>query len=79
MEYNFFDFTETREALSQLSSDVIELENTLRLKKQKLETENHKILDELKDREAKIKNLNLTINNAITKIDGINKYIEEVL
>ena len=79
MEGNFFDFTATREALSQLSSDVIELENTLKLNQQKLEAEKDKINAELKDRETKIENLNRTINDTVAKIDGINKYIEEVL
>ena len=79
MEDNFFDFTATREALSQLSLDVVEFENALKLKQQKLENENNKILGELKDRESKIENLNHAINDAVTKIDGISKYIEEVL
>ncbi len=79
MEDNFFDFAATREALSQLSSDVVEFENALKLKQQKFESEKLGFINDLKDKEAQIGKLNLAVSDAVAKIDDISKYIEGVL
>ena len=79
MESKNFNFSKTRDALSQLSADIIELESLVAAKKSSLKSEKQNLLDELAAKEQKIAGLRTAAEDALTKIENINHYIEEAL
>ena len=79
MENNFFDFAKTKDALSQLSADIVELENTLSHKKDELEKNNDKNKALIAEKEKINSDLRNVSQNALKEIEEINKYISEVL
>ncbi|MCQ2741444.1 MAG: hypothetical protein MJ210_04955 [Alphaproteobacteria bacterium] len=79
MEDKIFDFVTTKDALSQLSADLIELETSLQTKQSSLAKDKEKSAALLAEKEQKISSLTLTIQNTLTNIEQMNHYIEEVL
>lgn len=79
MESKNFNFSKTRDALSQLSADIIELESLVAAKKSSLKSEKQNLLNELAAKEQKIAGLRTAAEDALTKIENINHYIEEAL
>lgn len=79
MEDKIFDFIETRDALSQLSADLIEFEALIKIKQTNTNIEKQKNKDELRLKEEKIVKLSSTVENALKKIENINQYIDGVL
>ena len=74
-----FDFNKTRDALSQLSTDLIELESIIKIKRSQIETNNKKASDILAEKEQTIANLTKVSQEALAKIENITNFIEEVL
>ena len=74
-----FDFNKTRDALSQLSTDLIELESIIKIKRSQIETNNKKTLDILAEKEQTITQLTKVSQDAIEKIENITDFIDGVL
>lgn len=79
MEDKIFDFAKTRDALGELSAGLIELESTLKVKQNRLTAEKQKSAAEAELKEQKIAALTQAAKDAMTKIENINKRIEEML
>ena len=79
MENNFFDFVKTKDALSQLSADIVELENNLVCKKDEFEKNNNANKALIEEKESIIANLRVVTQKALNEVESINKYISEVL
>jgi len=79
MEENFFDFAQTKEALSQLSADLVMLGSEIKSKAAAIERERQDYQTSLSDNAAKISALQNTIRDTIAKIDSVNDYIDGVL
>lgn len=79
MDDKIFDFDKTRNALSQMSTDLLELETTIRIKSSEIESRKMEAIDNIKEKEQKIAELTKATQNALEKIDSINNYISEVL
>ncbi len=79
MDDKIFDFDKTRNALSQMSTDLLELETTIRIKSSEIESRKMEAIDNIKEKEQKIAELTKATQDALEKIDSINNYISEVL
>lgn len=79
MEDKIFNFTETRDALGQLSADLVELESLIKTKQKCLKTEQKKLLDKLASEEEKTTLLRQATEKTLAKIENINQYIEKAL
>jgi len=79
MDDKIFDFDKTRNALSQMSTDLLELETTIRIKSSEVESRKMDAIDNIKEKEQKIAELTKATQDALEKIDSINNYISEVL
>ncbi len=79
MEDKNFDFAATKDALGQLSADLIEIESALKIKQTALNKEKLALKNELELKEHKIAELTSAAQNALNKIETIGKYIEEAL
>ena len=79
MDDKIFDFDKTRNALSQMSTDLLELETTIRIKSSEVESRKMDAIDNIKEKEQKIAELTKATQDALEKIDAINNYISEVL
>lgn len=79
MEDIFFDFAKTKDALGQLSTDLIELEGVITNKQRELEKidiDNKKVIAE---KEKIIADLRVTTQKTLDEVESINKYIAGVL
>ena len=74
-----FDFNKTKDALSQLSTDLIELETIIKVKKSEFEKHNNETLSIIEEKEKAIANLTAASREALTKIENITDFINEVL
>lgn len=79
MEDKFFDFAQTKEALSQLSADLAVLDSQAQSKFATLETERQSNAKKVAEKDAKIEEMSKTMRNTIAKIDSITGYIDGVL
>lgn len=79
MDDKIFDFAKTKDALSQLSADLIELDTAIKTKQTLLEKQKKDALQQISDKEIKIADLGESLQRALDKIDQINRYIEEAL
>ncbi len=79
MDNKNFDFNKTRDALSQLSTDLIELESVIKIKSSQIKENNEKNSNLLAEKEQKIVELTKISQDAITKIDNITDFIDGVL
>lgn len=79
MENHFFDFAKTRDALGQLSADIIELENILVYKKDEIEKNNEANKKNMASQEKIIATLRNTTQKALDEVESINNYISGVL
>lgn len=79
MDDKIFDFDKTRNALSQMSTDLLELETTIKIKSSEIESRKMEAIDNIKEKEQKIAELTKATQDALEKIDSINNYISEVL
>lgn len=79
MDDKIFDFDKTRNALSQMSTDLLELETTIKIKSSEIESRKMDAIDNIKEKEQKIAELTKATQDALEKIDSINNYISEVL
>ncbi len=79
MEDKIFEFAATKDALGQLSADLIEIESALKVKKTTLSKEKESMRDDLLLKEQKIAELTAAAQGALDKIETIGKYIEEAL
>ena len=66
-----FDFNKTRDALSQLSTDLIELESIIKIKQSQIEANNQKTSDLLAEKEQTISQLTKVSQSALEKIENI--------
>ena len=74
-----FDFSKTRDALSQLSTDLIELETIIKIKRSQIEENNKKTSAILAQKEQAIAELTKVSQDTIAKIENITDFIDEVL
>lgn len=74
-----FDFNKTRDALSQLSADLIELETAIKIKNNQIKEHNTKNLNELAEKNKIIAELTKASEDALTKIENITDFIDGVL
>ena len=79
MDSKNFSFAETKDALSQLSADLVELESLVKAKQNTLKNERQNWQQELQLKEQKIAGLKTATEEALAKIENINHYIEEAL
>ena len=79
MEDKIFDFAKTRDALGQLSTSLIELESSIKIRNSQLVAEKEKNKTVLAEKEQKITELKNITQIALNKIENINNYIDEVL
>lgn len=79
MEDKIFDFAKTRDALGELSADLIEMESALKVKQNRLIADKQKKLDEINEKNQKIAELTKACEEALMQIENINNCIEEVL
>ena len=79
MEDKIFDFDKTRNALSQISTDLLELETIVSMKYAEIESCKAESVEKIKEKDQKIAETTKAIQNALQKIDSINNYIGEVL
>ena len=74
-----FDFAQTKDALGELSADLIALETAVKLKQATLSKEKESLAEALRSKETALTTLKETVQNALSDIDVINAHIEEVL
>lgn len=74
-----FDFAQTKDALGELSADLITLETAVKLKQTILSKEKDSLAENLRAKEAALATLKETVQNALADIDVINTHIEEAL
>ena len=79
MENHFFEFAKTKDALGQLSADIIELENILVCKKNEIEKNNESTQNTIDDQAKIIASLRNTTQKALDEVENINNYISGVL
>lgn len=76
---HFFDFAQTKDALGELSKDIIALETAIKLKQADLDKEKESFKEMLRSKESALESLKTSVQNALEDIDSINSRIEEVL
>ena len=74
-----FDFNSTREALGELSKNLIELESCVKIKLNEISNNSKNTSDLLKQKDEVIANLAKASENALAKIDNITDFIDKVL
>ena len=74
-----FDFNNTREALSQLSMDILELESCVKIKLKEISDSSKNSSDLLKQKDEVISSLTKVSEDALAKIENITSYIDKVL
>ena len=74
-----FDFNNTREALSQLSMDVIELESSIKSKINELSGDKKTSSDLIRKKDEVIANLTKVSEDTLAKIENITNFIDKVL
>ena len=79
MEEKIFDFAATKDALGQLSSDLIDLEAAIKIKQEELQKTRQDTASTLQGKEEKIESLLKVAQDAIADIDSINHSIEGML
>lgn len=79
MSNEIFDFNDTREALSQLSTNMIELESAIKIKLNEITDNSKNSYDLIKKKDEIIDNLVKTSENALAKIENITNFIDKVL
>ena len=79
MEDKIFEFAATKDALGQLSSDLVDLEALIKIKQESLQDAEQKISFTLQEKDRKIESLLNVTKNAIADIDNINQSIEGLL
>lgn len=79
MEENFFDFAQTKEALSQLSADLAVLDSEIKSKLTELDVERKNHHKAMSEKDAKLEKMSKTIQDTVAKIDSITGYINGVL
>lgn len=79
MTDKIFDFNNTREALSQLSTDLLQLESAIKIKCSEIAEKDTNNSEVLKKQEQIIANFTKVSEEALTKIDNITDFINEVL
>lgn len=79
MEENFFDFAQTKEALSQLSADLAVLDSELQNRAASIIKEREAVRRTLSEKDTQIETLRSDILKATQSIDSITAYIDGVL
>lgn len=79
MSDKIFDFNKTKDALGQLSTDLIELETIIKIKRCEIEQKNKNCSEMLNKKEKIIADLTQASKDALTKIENITDFIDEVL
>jgi len=79
MEENFFDFTKTKEALSQLSADLAVLDSEIQSKVTAFAEERKQNSQALIEKDSQLEILRGNIAKATRSIDSITAYIDGVL
>ena len=79
MEDKNFDFAATKDALSQLSTDLIEMEAALQMKQASLNKDKENSLTLLNEKDQKISILTSAIQSSLADIEKVNSYIEGAL
>lgn len=78
-ENNFFDFTQTNDALAELSASLQNLENLLAVKSETAAKENKKQAQALKESEIKLSLLRETSEGVLGKMDSLINKLDNVL
>ena len=79
MEDIFFDFSATKDALGQLSTDLIALESSVEIRQKALQERQQQMVVALQEKEQKIESLIKTTKETIDDINALNQSIEGVL
>lgn len=79
MEDKIFDFAKTKDALGELSADLLAFESALKAKQNLLDADKKQNAALLQQKEQKIATLAKTVEETLVKIENINKCIEEAL
>ena len=79
MEDKIFDFAATKDALGQLSSNLIDLEAAIKIKQKSLQEFRENSSSVIQEKEQKIESLLNITKNAIADIDSISQAIEGML
>ena len=79
MNNQVFDFNNTREALSQFSMDVLELESCVKTKLKEISQSSKDTSALIIQKDEIINNLAKASQEALAKIDNITNFIDKVL
>ncbi len=79
MDNNNFEFTQTYDALSELSTLIANLDTAVKNKGAKIENDKKNLETQIDDFRQKNAKLEEAAKQALHKIDNINKFINEVL
>ena len=74
-----FDFNNTREALSQLSTDLTEWESAVKIKLNEIAKSSKNYSDVIKENDKIINTFAKTSEDALAKIENITNFIDKVL
>lgn len=79
MGEDFFNFAKTRDALSQMTTDLAVLESALKEQARNNEETCNNMQNDLSAKEEQLKEMKTAIQKAVNKIDTVTKYIDGVL
>ena len=74
-----FDFNNTRDALNQLSRNLIELESSVKVKLGEIASASKESSDIIKQKDEIISGFTKASENALAKIESITGFIDKVL
>lgn len=79
MGEDFFNFAKTRDALSQMTTDLAVLESALKEQARNNEETCNNMQNDLSAKEEQLKEMKTAIQKAVNKIDTVTQYIDGVL
>ena len=79
MGEDFFNFAKTRDALSQMTTDLAVLESALKEQARNNEETCNNMQNDLSAKEEQLKEMKTAIQKAVSKIDTVTQYIDGVL
>ena len=79
MEDKNFNFAQTRDALSQLSADILELSSCVKKKQAQIYDDKQAFEKNIQTKDYQLACMDDALQNALSKIEQINQYIEESL
>ena len=79
MGEDFFNFAKTRDALSQMTTDLAVLESALKEQARNNEETCNNMQNDLSAKEEQLKEMKTAIQKAVNKIDTVTQYIDGVM